>query len=381
MSLLAPAELVDRLDRALELWREPDSPWLHRLAKEHGGFSPEVVSMGVRRGIEFWTRDVLATLRERELVEPSGVPGATGVWLAGSVPTATFAALLLPLLAGSSVWAKPASADPVTPALFRDSLAEAGLPELVRIMPEDEVLQGVDCLVAYGSDETLEAVRRRLPAATRFVGYGHKLSLAAIGTHVSVAKAAAELALDLVLWDGRGCLSPAYALVLDEPAGRAESFAAELARALTDCERTLPRPALDLAEEAHIREQRAFAALRPDARVWASEGSTSWTVAYDPNGPLPSPGALRFARIVTIRSLAELGERCRELSPHLSSIGHGGWGSDMEIAAIAAASGASRVCPLGRMQLPPIDWNHDGMSPLRPMLRFTDVERGEKVRS
>ena len=52
----------------------------------------------------------------------------------------------------------------------------------------------------------------------------------------------------------------------------------------------------------------------------------------------------------------------------------------MEIAAIAGASGASRICPLGRMQLPPIDWNHDGLSPLRPMLRLTDVERGEKAR-
>ena len=173
-------------------------------------------------------------------MEPVWVPGLTGVWLAGSVPTATFAALLLPLLAGSTVWAKPSSADPVPPALFRDSLAEVGLPEVMRIAAEDEVLREVDCLVAYGSDETIEAVRRRLPAAKLFVGYGHKLSLAAIGTHVSVAEAAVDLALDLSLWDGRGCLSPAYILVMDEPAGRAELFAAELARALADCEDKLP---------------------------------------------------------------------------------------------------------------------------------------------
>ena len=378
--MLAPTDLVHRLDRALELWRAPDSPWLRRLAQEHGGFSPEVIKLGVSRGVEHWTRAVFAALRERELVEHAWVPGLTGVWLAGSVPTATFSALLLPLLTGSAVWAKASSADPVTPALFRETLAEAGLPEVMRIAPEDELLREVDCLVAYGSDDTIEAVRRRLPRAVPFVGYGHKLSLAAVGTQVGVAEAAVDLALDLALWDGRGCLSPAYALVLDRPAGRAESFAAELARALSDCDSTLPRPSLDMTEEAQIREQRAFAALRPEGGVWTSEGSTSWTVAYDPSGPLPSPGALRFARVHAIRSLGELGERCRELSPHLSSIGHSGWGSDMEIAAIAAASGASRICPIGRMQLPPIDWNHDGMSPLRPMLRLTDVERGEKAR-
>jgi hypothetical protein len=48
--VLAPTELVHRLDRALELWRAPDSPWLRRLAQEHGGFSPEVIKLGVSRG-------------------------------------------------------------------------------------------------------------------------------------------------------------------------------------------------------------------------------------------------------------------------------------------------------------------------------------------
>ncbi len=377
MSEFAAAERIDRLDRALSLWRAPKSPWLARLAERHGGFSPEVVSLGMTRGLEGWTRDSLERLHERELDRPCWVPAETAVWLAGSVPTATFAALLLPLLAGSAVRAKPSSTDPVTPDLFADSLAEAGLAGAVRIYGEDEALREADCVVAYGNDTTIEAVRRRVPTRV-FVGYGHKLSLAAIGPEVSIERAARDLALDLALWDGRGCLSPAYALVLDEPAGRAESLAGALAQSLEHTQELLPRGALAPVEELEIRERRSFAALRPDGLLFMSGNSTAWTVAYDPSGPLPSPGALRFARVVGVRNLAELGERCRELQPHLSSIGHCGWGQrEAEIAAIAASSGASRVCALGRMQLPPIDWNHDGMSPLRPMLRFTDIEGSE----
>jgi hypothetical protein len=381
VSELEPAELIDRLDRGLSLWREPNSPWLARLAKEQGRFSPEVISVGVAKGLEHWSGKAMGALRKRELTEPCWVPRVTAVWLAGSVPTAAFAALLLPLLIGSRVRAKPASADRVTPALFAESLSEVGLVDALQIGTEHTVLEEAECVVAYGRDETIESVRRRLPASKIFVGYGHKLSLAAIGPHAKIDQATRELALDLALWDGRGCLSPAYALVLDEPRGRAASFAAGLARALERCEHELPRGPLEPFEEAGIREQRALSALRADTRLWMSEKSTAWTVACHTGGPLPSPGALRFARVVALRNLSELSEWCRELAPHLSSVGHCGWDrEEAEVAAVAASAGASRVCALGRMQLPPIDWDHDGMSPLRPMLRLTDVESTDRKR-
>lgn len=370
-------ERIERIDRALALWRDPDSPWRRRLAEQHGGYSPQVIDLGVTRGLAHWTRDVLAALRARELAQPCRVPSTTAVWLAGSVPTATFAALLLPVLAGSEVRAKPASADAVTPSLLAGSLAEAGLPDAIEIAGGEQALRDVDCVVAYGRDETVELIRRRLPPHTIFVGYGHKLSVAAIGAHARPERAAGELALDLALWDGRGCLSPAYVLVQDAPAGRAEALAAALADALERCERELPRAKLDPAEEAGIREWRAAVALEPDGRLWMPE-STAWTVALERRSSLPSPGALRFARVVPFGDLDELAERCLGLSPHLSCVGQSGFGERVaQLEAIAASAGASRVCPLGRMQLPPIDWNHDGLSPLRPMLRLTDVERDE----
>jgi hypothetical protein len=67
-----------------------------------------------------------------------------------------------------------------------------------------------------------------------------------------------------------------------------------------------------------------------------------------------------------VEGIAGLAERCAALAPHLSSLGHEGWG-DADLAAVAALGGGSRVCPPGRMQLPPIDWAHDGLGALQPV--------------
>ena len=43
---------------------------------------------------------------------------------------------------------------------------------------EDALFGEADCLTATGSDETLDEIRRRTPAGTRFLGYGHRVSFA-----------------------------------------------------------------------------------------------------------------------------------------------------------------------------------------------------------
>ena len=36
--------------------------------------------------------------------------------------------------------------------------------------------------------------------------------------------------------------------------------------------------------------------------------------------------------------------------------------------------GVPRVCPLGKMQRPPLAWRHDGRPPLADFIRWTDLE-------
>jgi acyl-CoA reductase LuxC len=47
-----------------------------------------------------------------------------------------------------------------------------------------------------------------------------------------------------------------------------------------------------------------------------------------------------------------------------------------DLATHLARWGVTRVCPLGRMQNPPLTWRHDGRPALGDLLTWTDWEMG-----
>lgn len=375
---LHPERSIDALARLFEAWSCARSPWRERLRREHGVYSPEVLERGVVEGLAHWGRDALVALREREVPPLSRPPGVTAVWLAGSIPTASFAALGLPLLAGSAVYAKPAAADPLSPSLFAESLRaiDAGVGRALQLGDDVAVLGAADAVVVHGRDETVAELRERVPVGRPFLGYGHKLSAGAVGSEAPLDCAAARLALELALYDGRGCLSPAQVLVEDEPPGRARALADALAAELERLARELPRGPLSDAERAWLHDVRGACAAREDAELVLSPGSTEWTVAVGRfEGGAPFHGQLRCVPLIPVRGLDEIAIRLAALAPHLSCVGHIGFGRrDRDLAQRVLEAGGSRLCPLGRMQLPPLGWHHDGGEPLRPLLGLLDVE-------
>ena len=377
---LEPRRVTRALAETFARWCAPHSAERAQLAREHGVYSAPVIERGVQLALAGFTEHALAALRARELSEPCWVPPVTAVWLAGSIPTAAFSALALPLLAGSAVYAKPAAADPLSARLFAESLARSdpAVGAALLVGADAKALDEADAVVAHGSDATIAAIRARVGTARPFLGYGHKLSLAAVGPAVEPLIAARRLALDAALWDGRGCLSPSWAVAVDSPRGRAAELARALASALEELEEELPRGRLDAAEAAELVELRARAAVREGTRLEMAAGASTWTVALESGDVRPPPGIFRFVSVVPVPDLESLGGFCAPLAPQLSCIGHAGFGIERpRLAELAAAAGVSRLCPLGRMQLPPLDWNHDGQPPLRPLVRWLDQESAE----
>ena len=370
---------VEALARVFELWRAPGSVWLERLARRGPLFSEAVIERGIRLALERWTAPALAELCARELRGTVRAPRVTAVWLAGPIPGAAFSGIALPLLAGSSVYVKPSSSDPGAAALFVESLTEADpeLAECAALGDDPGALAQADAVLASGSDESVRAIRERVPPATPFLAYAHKLSLAVVGPGADLRAAARQIALDAALWDGRGCLSPAWVLVCDPARGAAAAFAERLAVELEELASELPRGALDAVEHLRLREWRAGAAVRDDTQLYPRGANPEWGVTLCPAGELPPPGGLRFARVVPLEGDEDLIRHCRSLSPHLSSIGHAGWPEALDaLRGALEAGGGSRLCPAGRMQAPPLGWRHDGMDPIRPLLRGVDVEDG-----
>jgi hypothetical protein len=370
--LSADAErAIGALASCFASWRAPESRWRTRLADALPTYSRQVIERGVREGVRDWTEAALRELRRREVPPGARTPGLVAVWLASSVPTAVFSAIGLPLLVGKRVYARPSSADLASAELFAESLVVAdpqvGASLEIGSGDGEHVLDQADAVIVYGRDETVEELRGRVGDGRIFIGHGHKLSVAAIGPHADVTSAARGVALDAALFDGRGCLSPSYVLVVESRAGRARAVAQALAGELEVLRTGLPRGRASDAEELALREWRTRAALAGD-EVWLAEGSTAWGVALARDKV--SPGTLRHLPVIGVPDVGALGHWCARLAPHLSSLGVEGFAADDgRLRALTERAGGSRVCPLGSMQLPPLDWRNDGVGPLADLVR------------
>lgn len=375
---LDPSALPRVLDRVLELWRHPGSPWRVRLAEQHPLFTREVLDHGTTGELAGWTRDALEELRRREVPEPCAVPRVTAVWLAGSIPTAAFRALLLPLLAGSAVYASPSSKDPLSPRLFAESLAsvDPALGACLELGHDPAGLERADAVVVHGTDETVAKLRARVGVEKPFVAHPHKLSIAAIGPEADLAAAAEAVALDAALYDGRGCLSPAYVVVPEAPPGRAAHFARALAAALEDCSTRLPAGRPSPAEAAELAERRARAAMRPATTLELPRSGSGWAVLLEPADSHPEPALLRSVPVIPLSPARPLADWCGALAPHLSSLGHCGWsGRERELLDALRSGGGSRLCATGHLQRPRLAWNQDGARPIASLLKRIDVEQ------
>ena len=122
-----------------------------------------------------------------------------------------------------------------------------------------------------------------------------------------------------------------------------------------------PRQSAPAASATCVQQLRAEYDMRDDgARWWGSEGTTAWTVVYEPAGRLVSSPLWRTVPVVRVGSLAEAAELVRPLRGHIQGI------AVYPIQPIEPhgydplfALGPSRVCELGRLQVSPLDWPED----------------------
>ena len=394
-------ETLDSLAGLFDGWSDSGSPWRQKLVAMHPaacGFDDGMVAEGLERGLGHWTGSALIELVERELAsrallersEPPLVAGfpLTTVVLAGSIPMPTLLALVLPLVLRSPVLAKCAARDPITAPAVADSLAELDplLGRCIEIVTSTrgddactQALLSAECVVATGTDSSVHALASKMHATQRFVGYGHRLSLAVLGSEACrpdvVEEVAARLALDVALWDQLGCLSPIAVWVEGDLAG-AERVSDALAAALVDAERRWPRGEIAMEAAAAIARERSEAELRAAAgrpvRVRHGDG-TSWTIVLESDGQPRAYPLHRFLRVHPVADRGALLSALAPLSPHLAAVAVEGVSRERELAKELAALGASRICRPGELQSPPLGWHHDGRPLLVPLARFCDL--------
>ena len=419
--------LVGVLCDVAEAWLKPDNAF-RRLALELGpektGFSQATLQKGLDNFFHQFTPENFHALLVQELGDArrldrfvacggdapvAGVSGfgsnraalAVGPELlvhiaAGNLPNPALMSIVLGLLSRSAQFVKCAHAAAFLPRLFAHSIydADAKLGACLEIAEwrggnvelEAALFAEADCVTATGSDETLAAIRARLPVKTRFLGYGHRVSFGFVahevlhGSHTrQIISRAAD---DVVAWNQLGCLSPHVVYVQTGGEVSPEKFAELLADELERREQTEPRGELPAEHAAAIASRRGIyevrAAHSPETtQHWCSRNSTAWTVVYEADARFQLSCLNRFIYVKGVRDLTEALQNAETVRGQVSTVGLGVPEHKLEeLAAQLARWGATRVCPLGRMQNPPLTWRHDGRPALGDLVTWTDWEMG-----
>jgi hypothetical protein len=312
---------------------------------------------------------------------------------AGNIPVPALMSLTLGLLARSAQFMKCASGASLLPRLFAHSLYEVD-PKLGACLElaewgggqadlEAALFAGADCVTATGRDETLAAIRARVPAGARFLGYGQRVSFGLVTrealTNEALAELVARVADDVTAWDQNGCLSPHVIYVEERGAVESDKFAARLAAELMQREAVEPRGKISVEESAAIASRRAIyealAAHRGDVKLWQSEGSTAWTVVFEHETRFHFSPLNRFVFVKPVPDLAAVLQGVDELKGRVSTVALAAPPEKLrEVAPQLARWGVTRICAPGQMQNPPLTWRHDGRPALGDLVTWTDVE-------
>jgi Acyl-CoA reductase (LuxC) len=313
---------------------------------------------------------------------------------AGNIPSPALLSIVLGLLVRSAQFVKCARESSLLPRLFAHSIrgVEPKLASCLELAEwpggtttlEEPLFAEADCLTATGSDETLAAIRSRLPQRTRFLGYGQQVSFGFVTRDAlqgyGVKELAAAAAEDVVAWNQMGCLSPHVFYVQSGGALSPEQFAEQLAEELTARETTHPRGELTVHESAVISLKRDFyrvrAAAECETRIWHSEDSTAWTVVFEGDARFQVSCLNRFIYVKAVADLAEALQNAESVRDKTSTVGLAAPGPDArELATQLAHWGVTRICPLGQMQRPPLTWRHDGRPALGDLVTWTNWEQ------
>jgi len=363
-----PRERLDAIRPVLDRWQDPGSDERRacvELLPAITGFSPRMIEVGMTLQAGRWAPGALTDALDLDHPRPRWGSGPTAVVAAGNVPGIGALDLVWSVLAGAPVAVKMSHAEPVTALLLAHGLSGGRpAPPATALLwrggdpARDPALLGwADRILAYGRDETLDALGRI--GGERLRGFGHRVSVAIVPRGgMAIPEVARRLAVDVALWDQEGCLSPHVALV--EGSDRAASLAEALASELDRLAGALPRGRMDVPRKAAIRR----ALSQAESRGMGAPGAAPTTFrARDAHVILSGDGALRpsplgrTASVVAVPDLATAFDRLGAWRGRLQSVGVAAPPSALApFRAPAEALDATRVCVVGRMQEPGPGW-------------------------
>ena len=397
-------------------WLDRDFPF-RKMVLDQGpeltGFTRETLATGLNQFFAQVTRENLLRLVEQDLGNarrldefssdagelksdrssiargPELIVNFTG----GVIPNPTLTSMIIGLLSRSAQFFKCASGTAFIPRMFAHSLymADRKFASCIEVAEwkggtetlDSALFENANCVTATGSDETLAKIYSKVSPRTRFLGYGHKVSLGYVTRemlsrlhHPQLLQSAVD---DIIAWNQLGCLSPHVIYVESGGPTAPHDFAEQLALALKDREQSEPRGSIANDASAAITGRRMLYETRSldgdHTKIWQSEGSTAWTVVYEEDPQWQLSCLNRFIYVKAVGTVSQFLLAAAPVQAHLSTVGLAAQGDRVrELALEFSRFGATRICPLGQMQNPPLTWRHDGRPTLGDLVTWSDLE-------
>jgi hypothetical protein len=318
---------------------------------------------------------------------------------AGNVPAIAMWSFVCGLLVKAGNIGKLPSAEPFFAGLFARLLVgiDPALKDCFAVVwwrgagdeGADQLYSRVDTVVAYGSNESLTAIQRRLPVTTRFIPYGHKLGFGVVSATaldtLNAPQVARRAAWDVMRYDQQGCYSPHVFYVQRGGQVSPRLFADYVAAELQNLQHRYPRRCLDLAESSVVAtwqqtmEWRTASMLSETRQDVLIEGAgATWGVAYTEEGTHAlMPTAQQ--RCIVVAAVDQLDDVVHAVQAHPEFLQTAGVAASPEelyvLAEQLSAIGVTRISAIGAMSMPEAGWHHDGRFNLLDFVRMTEIEQ------
>ncbi|MBI5629953.1 MAG: hypothetical protein HY921_03600 [Elusimicrobia bacterium] len=391
------------LDKVLRLlsnvrdrWRDPSYPRRLKMERELPaltGFSPDMVRLGLDELCWAFDPEVLRRKMDAEL---GGTRDGTLSWrplgvllhvLAGNVFVGAAGSLVEGLITRNVNVLKMSSSETAFLPELVESLVECDeegfLSKALAVVQYSsaqadviaEFKRSVDGIVVWGGEEAVRGYRDGLPARTKLILYGPKLSAAVCtsrGLEADLEGAARKLAREMSIWDQNACTAPQACYVQGLTGAR--KLAEALPRALEEEAKILPPGGLELNQAAEIRKIRGVAEIaeaRGEGLLKESPQGLDWTVVLDQDQALDPSPLHRTLRIIVFRGLPEVLDRLAELRGYVQTVGLAcAEDESAELCRALEDVGVLRMLPLGEMSQGEVEDPHDGSRALPQFMRL-----------
>ena len=408
------AEIIDAVDRAMarlldrnDIYRQQAEAWLPVVS----GYDADMVRLGLTGFFKTFRAAQLKRFVAEDFANPAVLdgfqPAAKGgavrafgpdllvhSW-AGNVPALSLWSLVCGLLVKSPAIGKLASAEPLFAGWFARLLAEVHPPlaDCLAVVwwrgaggeEADALYAQADTVLAYGGNQTLDALRRRLPVTTRFLPHGHKLGFGLIDAQALDTLKAPDMARlaawDVMRYDQQGCYSPHVFYVQRGAPVSPRAFADYLAAELANLQRRFARRELDLEEGAALARWQQNMEWGGEAHQLLGPVDAPWSVAYSEIlQPLAPTALYRTIAVVAVDRLDAVLPVVAAQRDYLQTAGIAAGPEELyRLAGLLGAAGVTRISAIGSMSMPEAGWHHDGRFNLLDLVRMTEIEQSAEL--